>query len=138
MDRGAFGTWVGFAAVSTAGALAAAALGLLLGNRGWLVPDGSIPVGCLCSLAGSWAGAIPLAHGLAGRSRPGSATGIPVAEIGKASLYRLLVTLLAAGGAVGLGDWQRRSLLFAVAVSYVLLLAVETGWLMNRLRASHA
>ncbi len=139
--------WLGFAATSTAAAAVVAAGGLQLAGRSdWIAGDGSVLAGCLASLAGSWIGALPLARAIGDRSGiPASAgipqgipQGIPIAAIGKASLYRLLGTLLAGGGAALSGGWQRRSLLLTIAVSYVLLLAVETGWLMTRLRASGA
>lgn len=143
----AWPVWLGFAATSAAAAAAVAAGGLqIAGRTDWVAADGSVLAGCLASLAGSWIGAVPLARALGGRLgqsgsaglRRGNPPAIPVAAIGKASLYRLLGTLLAGGGAALFGGWQRRSLLLTVAVSYVLLLAVETGWLMTRLRASSA
>ena len=140
MKRGPVWTnWLGFAAVSTAAAIAIATLGsLAAGRSAWIAGDGSFPAGCLVSLIGSWIGALPLARAIGERAaRPGPAS-IPVAAIGKASLYRLLGTVVAGGGVALAGDWQRRSLLLAVALSYVLLLAAETGWLMRRLRVGNA
>lgn len=131
--------WFGFAAASTTAAAVVAVAGFLAAGRtNWVAGDGSVLAGCLASLVGSWVGAIPLSRAIGESAlRPGQ-PGIPVAAIGKASLYRLLGTLLAGGGAALLGGWQRRSLLLTVAVSYVLLLAVETGWLMRCLRVVNA
>jgi hypothetical protein len=134
----AWTTWLGFAAVSTAAAIATASLGsLAAGRSAWIAGDGSFPAGCLVSLIGSWVGALPLARAIGERSGR-SGAGIPVAAIGKASLYRLLGTVVAGLGVALSGDWQRRSLLLAIAASYVLLLAAETGWLMRRLRVGNA
>jgi hypothetical protein len=101
----------------------------------------SVWAGCLASFAGSLAGALPLAQEIAGRGRQGPGTGAsgsPIAAIGKASLFRLLVALLAGLGAVVAGRWDRRTLLFSLAASYVVLLAVETWWVLGRLRAKQA
>ena len=137
--RSVWSVWFGFAAASTAAAAIVAAVGLqAAGQSDWVAGDGSVLAGCLASLVGSWFGAIPIARAIGERSWRSGPSGIPVAAIGKASLYRLLGTLLAGGGAALFGSWQRRSLLLTVAVSYVLLLAVETGWLVRRLRASRA
>ncbi len=137
--RSVWSVWLGFAAASAAAAAVVAAVGLkAAGQSDWVAGDGSVLAGCLASLIGSWVGAVPLARAIGERARRPGRAGIPVAAIGKASLYRLLGTLLAGGGAALFGGWQRRSLLLTVAVSYVLLLAVETGWLMRRLRASSA
>lgn len=127
--------WFGFAATSTAAAAVIAAAGLLAaGKTAWVVADGSVLAGCLSSLIGSWVGAVPLSRAIGESARRSGPPALPVAAIGKASLYRLLGTLLAGGGAALFGGWQRRSLLLTVAVSYALLLVVETGWLMRRLR----
>ncbi|MEO8196465.1 MAG: hypothetical protein ABI689_07055 [Thermoanaerobaculia bacterium] len=127
--------WLGFAGVAAAatvvlgfaGRFAAAQAGLSDATSG-------IWAGCLASFAGSLAGAVPLAREVAGES--GAAAGrSPIAAIGKASLLRLLVALAAGVAAVLSGRWDRRTLLFALAASYVALLAVETWWLVGRLRA---
>ena len=112
-------------------------LRVLRGARG-LQELGGIWVGCLASFAGSLAGAVPLAQEVAGSTKApaGRSPSAAIAAIGKASLWRLLVSLAAGLAAVTSGRWERRTLLFALATSYVALLAVETWWLLGRLRAA--
>ncbi len=141
-------TWLGFAGVGAVATLALGALGQIVAAKlGVPEAGGSIWAGCLASFAGSLAGAVPLAQELAGGGQkradnggtdaPGVA-GSPIAAIGKASLFRLLVALTTGLAAVVSGRWDRRTLLFTLAASYVALLAVETWWLLGRLRAKRA
>ena len=134
--------WLGFAGVGAAATLALCLLGQVVAAQLGVPEAGSsIWAGCLASFAGSLAGALPLAQEIAGRGRQGAGTGAsgsPIAAIGKASLFRLLVALLAGLGAVVAGRWDRRTLLFSLAASYVVLLAVETWWVLGRLRAKQA
>ncbi|MDQ1348353.1 MAG: hypothetical protein QG573_1727 [Acidobacteriota bacterium] len=128
--------WLSFAGVGAAATLALGVLGQVMAAK-LGVPEGgsSIWAGCLASFAGSLAGALPLAQEIAGKA---GAAGSPIAAIGKASLFRLLVALTVGLGAVLTGRWDRRTLLFTLAASYVALLAVETWWLLGRLRAKRA
>ena len=129
------GVWLGFAGVGAVATLALGALGQVAAAKlGMPQAGSSVWAGCLASFAGSLAGALPLAQEIAGRGRQGAGTG----AIGKASLFRLLVALLAGLGAVVAGRWDRRTLLFSLAASYVVLLAVETWWVLGRLRAKQA
>lgn len=136
--------WLGFAGVGAIATLTLGLLGQVVAARLGVPEAGSsIWAGCLASFAGSLAGALPLAQEIAGRAGDGAAgavraTGSPIAAIGKASLFRLLVALTAGLGAVLSGRWDRRALLFTLAASYVALLAVETWWLLGRLRAKRA
>ena len=140
--------WLGFAGVGATATLALGALGQIAAAKLGVPEAGSsIWAGCLASFAGSLAGAVPLAQEIAGgaRQEAGSggtrttrAAGSPIAAIGKASLFRLLVALAAGLAAVVFGRWDRRALLFTLAASYVALLAVETWWLLGRLRAKRA
>ena len=139
--------WLGFAGVGAAATLALGFLGQVVAAKLGVAEAGSsIWAGCLASFAGSLAGALPLAQEIAGRAedagvgaaRAIAAKGSPIAAIGKASLFRLLVALTAGVGAVLTGRWDRRALLFTLAASYVALLAVETWWLLGRLRAKQA
>lgn len=136
--------WLGFAGVGAIATLILGLLGQVVAARLGVPEAGSsIWAGCLASFAGSLAGALPLAQEIAGRAGDGAAgavraTGSPIAAIGKASLFRLLVALTAGLGAVLSGRWDRRALLFTLAASYVALLAVETWWLLGRLRAKRA
>lgn len=136
------GVWLGFAGVGAVATLALGALGQVAAAKlGMPQAGSSVWAGCLASFAGSLAGALPLAQEIAGRGRQGPGTGAsrsPIAAIGKASLFRLLVALLAGLGAVVAGRWDRRTLLFSLAASYVVLLAVETWWVLGRLRAKQA
>lgn len=130
--------WLGFAGVGAVATLLLGAAGQVLARRLGLADPGGIWIGCLASFAGSLAGAVPLAQEIAG-SAEGLAGGRPsaaIVAIGKASLWRLLVGLAAGLAAVTSGSWERRTLLFALATSYVALLAVETWWLLGRLRAA--
>ena len=128
--------WLGFAGVGAAATLALGVLGQVVAAKLGVPEIGSsIWAGCLASFAGSLAGALPLAQEIAGKA---GAAGSPIAAIGKASLLRLLVALTVGLGAVLTGRWDRRTLLFTLAASYVALLAVETWWLLGRLRAKRA
>ena len=128
--------WLGFAGVGAAATLALGVLGQVVAAKLGVPEAGSsIWAGCLASFAGSLAGALPLAQEIAGKA---GAAGSPIAAIGKASLFRLLVALTVGLGAVLSGRWDRRTLLFTLAASYVALLAVETWWLLGRLRAKRA
>jgi len=133
-----FEIWLGFAGVGSVATLLLGAVGQMLARRmGLMDSAGEIWVGCLASFAGSLAGAVPLAQEVAG-GEPGSAARSPIAAIGKASLWRLLLALAAGLAAVTSGQWERRTLLFALAASYVALLAVETWWLLGRLRTARS
>lgn len=128
--------WLGFAGVGAAATLVLGVLGQVVAAKLGVPETGSsIWAGCLASFAGSLAGALPLAQEIAGKA---GAAGSPIAAIGKASLLRLLVALTVGLGAVLSGRWDRRTLLFTLAASYVALLAVETWWLLGRLRAKRA
>ncbi len=131
--------WLGFAGVGAVATLALGVLGQIAAAK-LGAPDAgsSIWAGCLASFAGSLAGAVPLAQEIAGATRSKSAGSSPIAAIGKASLFRLLIALTAGLAAVVSGRWDRRALLFTLAASYVALLAVETWWLLGRLRAKRA
>lgn len=143
--------WLGFAGVGAVATLALAGLGQIAAAKLGVPEAGSsVWAGCLASFAGSLAGAVPLAQEIAGRGRreagaggtgklrTTSGGGTPIAAIGKASLFRLLVALTSGVLAVVSGRWDRRTLLFTLAASYVALLAVETWWLLGRLRAKRA
>ena len=148
------GVWLGFAGVGAVATLALGALGQVAAAKLGVPEAGSsVWAGCLASFAGSLAGALPLAQEIAGRGRQEAGTGAaggtnglrtteaggsPIAAVGKASLFRLLVALLAGLAAVVAGRWDRRTLLLTLAASYVVLLAVETWWLLGRLRAKRA
>ncbi|MDQ1347547.1 MAG: hypothetical protein QG573_919, partial [Acidobacteriota bacterium] len=120
--------WLGFAGVGAAATLALGFLGQVVAAKLGVPETGSsIWAGCLASFAGSLAGALPLAQEIAGKA---GAAGSPIAAIGKASLLRLLVALTVGLGAVLSGRWERRTLLFTLAASYVALLAAETWWLL--------
>jgi hypothetical protein len=130
-----FEIWLGFAGVAAVATLLLGAVGQVVARRlGWMDAAGSIWVGSLASFAGSLAGAVPLAQEVAG----GDPASSPIAAIGKASLWRLLLALAAGLAAVTSGQWERRTLLFALAASYVALLAVETWWLLGRLRTARS
>jgi hypothetical protein len=137
--------WLGFAGVGAAATLVLGVVGQVVAAK-WGMPGAgsSVWAGCLASFAGSLAGAVPLAQEIAGAKAPAAAgraprtDGSPIAAIGKASLFRLLVALAAGLSAVVSGRWDRRTLLFTLAASYVALLAVETWWLLGRLRAKQA
>ena len=146
--------WLGFAGIAAASTVALGVLGQAVAAKlGLSQAGGSVWAGCLASFAGSLAGALPLAQELAGKRQPESradaaetgrspgsagAPRSPIAAIGKASLLRLLVALALGLAAVVSGRWDRRTLLFTLAASYVALLAVETWWLLGRLRAKQA
>lgn len=120
--------WLGFAGW---GLLATAATGAA---SAWLAPAAAggarsaLWAGCLASCLGGLAGSIPLAREVA---RGGSS---PTTAIGKAGLVRFVVALAAGLTGIGFGPWPARPLLFALAASYVVLLAVETWWLLRLLR----
>jgi hypothetical protein len=133
-----FEIWLGFAGVGAIATLLLGVAGQMMARRIGLQELGGIWVGCLASFAGSLAGAVPLAQEVAGSTKApaGRSPSAAIAAIGKASLWRLLVSLAAGLAAVTSGRWERRTLLFALATSYVALLAVETWWLLGRLRAA--
>ncbi len=131
--------WLGFAGVASAATVLLGALGQVVAGRMGMPDTGAVWAGCLASLAGSLAGAVPLAQEIAGRGLAERADGSPIAliaAIGKASLFRLLGALIAGLAAATSGRWDRRTLLFALAASYFALLAVETWWLLGRLRST--
>ena len=131
--------WLGFAGVGAVATLALGALGqIAMAKMGIPEAGSSVWAGCLASFAGSLAGALPLAQEIASHAKAGASRGSPIAAIGKASLVRLLVALTVGLVAVLDGRWDRRVLLFTLAASYVALLAVETWWLLGRLRAKRA
>ena len=111
---------------------------IVAGRMGMPDASSSVWAGCLASFAGSLAGALPLAQEIAVSGRAEAGARSPIAAIGKASLLRLVVALVGGIAAVVSGRWDRRALLFALAASYVVLLAVETWWLLGRLRATRA
>jgi len=128
--------WLGFAGVGSAATVLLGTLGQVVAGRMGMPEAGGVWAGCLASLAGSLAGAVPLAQEIAGRELAEKREGSTIAAIGKASLFRLLVALIAGFAAVTSGRWDRRALLLALAASYVALLVVETWWLLGRLRAT--
>ena len=118
-------SWFEFAGLN---AIATVAIGCI-GQATVAVPyAGAVWAGALASFAGALAGSVPLAREIAAPS------GRSTAAIGKATLLRLAVTL--AGGLVALfvGRFDRRTLLFSLAASYLALLAVETGWFLKQAR----
>lgn len=123
---GTAGIWLGFAACGLLGTLASGVAGTMVAS-----PEAreAVWIGCLASWLGGLAGSVPLARLVA---RGGSDT---VAAIGRAGLWRFLVALSTGLVAVKLGPWPDRPLLFALAASYVVLLGVETWWLLRLLRA---
>ncbi len=133
-----FEIWLGFAGVGALATLLLGAAGQMMARRIGLQELGGVWIGCLASFAGSLAGAVPLAQEVASgaKSPAGASPGAAIAAVGKASLWRLLVGLAAGLAAVASGRWDRRTLLFALATSYVALLAVETWWLLGRLKAA--
>jgi hypothetical protein len=132
-----FEIWLGFAGVGAVASLMLVVVGQVMARRIGLEAMGGIWAGCLASFAGSLAGAVPLAQEIASRAATPTdrSPGAAIAAIGKASLWRLLVGLAAGLAAVTSEQWDRRTLLLALATSYVALLAVETSWLLGRLRA---
>lgn len=118
-------TWLGFIGWS---ALVAAGLGVA--GQAALGADhsGAVWMGVIASLLGAVAGSLPLAAELV------SPSGKPAAAIGKATAFRLLSTLAVALVAAIAGGWDRKLFLGSVAVSYVALLAVETGWFLKQAR----
>jgi hypothetical protein len=118
-------SWWGFAGWN---ALAATAIGFA--GQAVAAPEqaGAVWAGTLASFAGALAGSVPLAREI------DAPTGKSATVIGRATLLRLAVTL--AGGAVAAlaGGFERRTLLFALAVAYLGLLAVETGWFLRKAR----
>lgn len=120
--------WLGFAALSAVAAAVTGAVGHSL-----VAPEavGAVWAGAAASFAGALAGSVPLAAEL------GRPSGKAVAVIGKATLLRLGVTLVAGVVAFLSGfaaTEHRRTLLFSLATSYLALLAVETGWFMRQSR----
>lgn len=133
-----FEIWLGFAGVGAVASLVLIAAGQWIARQAGMDALGGIWAGCLASFAGSLAGAVPLAQEVAARAETAAERppGAAIAAIGKASLWRLLVGLAVGLTAVTSGRWERRTLLLALATSYVALLAVETWWLLGRLRAA--
>lgn len=130
--------WLGFAGVGAVATLVIGTLGQYAARQWGVGGAGSVWAGCFASLLGSLAGAVPLSQEIASlRRQPASGRpgGAPIAAIGKASLFRLAIGLIAALAALGTGFWERRTLLFALAASYVALLGAETWWMLNRLSA---
>lgn len=123
--------WLGFVAVL---AVAAAAVGIAghlpVGRSGGAPALRGLWLGCLVSLVAAAAGSVPLARLVGGREDP---SGV-VAAVGKATMIRFAVTLAGALWLVSGGVVATRPLLLAVAVSYLVLLAVETWWLLRSLR----
>jgi hypothetical protein len=117
--------WLGFIGWSLL-----AAVGVGLAGQTWLGESaaGAVWMGTFASLLGAVCGSLPLAAELVAPS------GKSAAAIGKATGFRLLVTLGVALVAAVAGGWDRKLLLGSVAVSYVALLAVETGWFLKQAR----
>ncbi len=120
--------WLGFIGWS---ALVSGAIGLVAQSVLGAERAGAVWMGVMASLIGAIAGSLPLAAELA---EPGGAGGKPVAAIGKATAFRLLVTLGTTLIAAVAGNWDRRILLGSVGASYLALLAVETGWFLKQAR----
>lgn len=121
--------WAGFLGWSALAATAVALAGqALLGAR----PSGAVWMGALASFLGAAAGSLPLAAELT------APTGRPAAAIGKATGFRLLVTLGAGLIAALSGSWDRKLLLGSLGASYLALLAVETGWFLKQVRTERS
>jgi hypothetical protein len=121
-------SWLEFSALNT---VAAAALGCI-GQAMAAAPfAGAVWAGTLASFVGALAGSLPLAKEIDAIS---AGAGRSAAAIGKATLLRLAVTI--AGGLVAgfVGRFDRRTLLFSLAATYLALLAVETGWFLKQAR----
>jgi len=122
--------WLGFAGWGLLATAATGALGVWLAPPAVAGTRAAIWAGCLASCLGGLAGSIPLAREVA---RGGTS---PIAAIGKAGLVRFVVALAAGLTGLGFAPWPARPLLFALAASYVVLLAVETWWLLRLLRSA--
>lgn len=121
--------WFGFLGWS---ALAAAAVALAGQALFGATPSGAIWMGALASFLGAAAGSLPLAAELT------APTGRPAAAMGKATGFRLLVTLGAGLIAALAGNWDRKVLLGSLGASYLALLAVETGWFLKQARTERS
>lgn len=121
-------TWLGFAIWNL---VAAAGVGLTA--QAFVTPEkhGAVWWGVLASLAGAIAGSWPLAAEV---ERSAGGGGNAAAAMGKATLFRLAVTLAIGGAVALLGNQDRRTLLGSLAVSYLALLAVETFWFLQQSR----
>jgi hypothetical protein len=61
-------------------------------------------------------------------------SGKSAAAIGKATLFRLAVTLAGGLAAALSGRFDRRTLIASLAATYLALLALETGWFLKQAR----
>ena len=89
-------------------------------------------LGCAVSLVAAAVGSVPVARFLAGARQDPSRV---VVVVGQATLLRLAVTVAVAAWLLSGAVVLKRPLLLSVAVSYVVLLAAETWWLLRSLRA---
>ena len=124
-------SWLGFAGWNAAAAAAIGFIGQTLVAPG---SAGAVWAGTLASFTGALAGSVPLAAEL--ERMPGGG-GKAAAAIGKATLLRLAVTVVAGLVAAFSGvvaSTERRTLLFTLAAAYLALLAVETGWFLKQAR----
>jgi len=122
VSGGAGSLWLAFAAIATAVAGAVAALGAALAAPG---PSGAFLAGCAAAWAAALAGAIPLALEAA---RPGRDA---IVAVGKAALFRFAFALAAALLAILGGGFEKGPLLLGLAGTYVILLGVETAYLLR-------
>lgn len=118
-------TWLGFIGWS---AIAAAGIGFAGQAFVGAAEAGAVWMGAVASFLGAVAGSLPLAAELSAPSPK------PVAAIGKATGFRLLVTLGAGLLAALAGSWDRKILLGSLGASYLAIVAVETGWFLKQAR----
>lgn len=123
MNGGAGRLWLAFAA------LAAAATAVVAGLGGGLFAAGgerqAFLAGCAAALAAALAGAVPLALEAV---RPGRDA---IVAVGKAALFRVVFALVAALAAILGGGLDKGPLLLGLAGTYVVLLGVETSYLLR-------
>ncbi len=123
MSSGAGRLWLAFAALAAAATAAVAGLGAGLfaaGDR-----RQAFLVGCVAALAAALAGAVPLALEAV---RPGRDA---IVAVGKAALFRFVFALVAALAAILGGGFDKGPLLLGLAGTYVVLLGVETSYLLR-------
>jgi hypothetical protein len=125
--------WLGFLGVLVVAAVGVGAAGHLPAERrGGDEAVLGLWLGSAVSLLAAAAGSVPLARFLGGVLVDPSRV---VVVVGQATLIRLAVTVALSGWLRAVAVVGMRPLLFAVAVSYVVLLAAETWWLLRSLRA---
>lgn len=123
MNGGAGRLWLTFAALAAAAAAVVAALGGSL----FAAPDRgqAFVAGCAAALAAALAGAVPLALEAV---KPGRNA---IVAVGKAALFRFVFALVAALAAILGGGLDKGPLLLGLAGTYVVLLGVETAYLLR-------